>query len=423
MSKKVLVIGSGGREHALIWKISQSADVDKIYATPGNGGISDLAENVSIGIKDVGRLVSFAKENNIDLTVVGPDDALAVGVVDAFQNEGLRVFGPTKAAAQIEASKAFSKDLMKKNNIPTANYTNFSDIEEAREYLKTCLYPTVVKASGLAAGKGVVICENQEQAESALNEIMSDKIFGSSGDTVVIEDFLQGQEVSIHTLSDGNKAVIFPTSQDHKQVFDGDKGPNTGGMGVIAPIDWVTESNMQTVKTKIVQPVLDGLKNEGSNFVGCLYPGLMINGEDVNTVEFNARFGDPETEVYMRLLDSDIVEIFESCVDGNLDPEKVQWKSGYAVTIVLASGGYPRNYETGIPISGIEEAEKIENVVVFHAGTKKEDDTYLTAGGRVLNVTATGATLDEALATAYKAVDLIQFEGMHYRTDIGHRPN
>ncbi|MEK9196028.1 MAG: phosphoribosylamine--glycine ligase, partial [Patescibacteria group bacterium] len=278
MSKTVLVIGSGGREHALIWKIAQSADVDKIYATPGNGGISDLAENVAIGMLEVEKLVKFAKEKNIDLTVVGPDDALAVGVVDAFQKEGLRVFGPTKAAAQIEASKAFSKDLMKKNNIPTANYTNFSDVEEAKEYLRTCSYPTVVKASGLAAGKGVIICENQEQAENALNEIMSDKIFGSSGDTVVIEDFLQGQEVSIHALSDGNTAVIFPTSQDHKQVYDGDQGPNTGGMGVIAPIDWVTDSNMQTVKTKIVQPALDGLKNEGANFVGCLYPGLMING-------------------------------------------------------------------------------------------------------------------------------------------------
>ncbi len=423
MSKTVLVIGSGGREHALIWKIAQSADVDKIYATPGNGGISDLAENVAIGMLEVEKLVKFAKEKNIDLTVVGPDDALAVGVVDAFQKEGLRVFGPTKAAAQIEASKAFSKDLMKKNNIPTANYTNFSDVEEAKEYLRTCSYPTVVKASGLAAGKGVIICENQEQAENALNEIMSDKIFGSSGDTVVIEDFLQGQEVSIHALSDGNTAVIFPTSQDHKQVYDGDQGPNTGGMGVIAPIDWVTDSNMQTVKTKIVQPALDGLKNEGANFVGCLYPGLMINGEDVNTVEFNARFGDPETEVYMRLLDSDIVEIFESCVDGNLDPDNVQWKSGYAVTVVLASGGYPKKYETGLPISGIDEAEKIDNVVVFHAGTKKNGDTYLTAGGRVLNVTATGSTLDEALATAYKAVDLIHFEGMHYRTDIGRRPN
>lgn len=423
MNKTVLVIGSGGREHALIWKIAQSPDVDKIYATPGNGGISDLAENVAIGMLEVEKLVKFAKEKNIDLTVVGPDDALAVGVVDAFQKEGLRVFGPTKAAAQIEASKAFSKDLMKKNNIPTANYTNFSDVNDAREYLKTCSYPTVVKASGLAAGKGVIICENQEQAENALNEIMSDKIFGSSGDTVVIEDFLQGQEVSIHALSDGNKAVIFPTSQDHKQVYDGDQGPNTGGMGVIAPIDWVTDGNMQTVKSKIVQPALDGLKNEGANFIGCLYPGLMINGEDVNTVEFNARFGDPETEVYMRLLDSDIVEIFESCIDGTLDPEKVNWKSGYAVTVVLASGGYPKKYELGLPISGINEAEKMDNVVVFHAGTKKEDGTYLTAGGRVLNVTATGSTLDEALATAYRAVSLIKFEGMHYRTDIGKRPS
>ncbi|OGL30506.1 phosphoribosylamine--glycine ligase [Candidatus Saccharibacteria bacterium RIFCSPHIGHO2_12_FULL_41_12] len=423
MNRKILVIGGGGREHALIWKIAQSPSVNKIYAAPGNGGISELAENVAIGIKEVDKLVAFAKEKQIDLTVVGPDDALAVGVVDAFQKEDLRIFGPTKAAAQIEASKAFSKDLMKKNNIPTANYFNFTDIDEAKKYLKSCSYPTVVKASGLAAGKGVIICEDQTQAENALDEIMSDKIFGSSGDTVVIEDFLQGQEVSIHALSDGNKAVIFPTSQDHKQIFDEDKGPNTGGMGVIAPIDWVTDSNMQTIKTKIVQPVLDGLRNEDANFVGCLYPGLMIDGDKVNTVEFNARFGDPETEVYMRLLDSDIVEIFESCVDGNLDPEEVQWKSGYAVTVVLASGGYPGKYQTGLPISGIEEAEKLDNVIVFHAGTKKAGDQYLTAGGRVLNVTATGETLNEALATAYKAVDLIHFEGVHYRTDIGKRPS
>ncbi len=423
MSKKILVIGSGGREHALIWKLAQSPKVSKIYCAPGNGGISEIAEVVPIGMLETEKLVDFAKENSIDLTIVAPDDALAAGVVDAFQATGLRAFGPTKAASQIEASKAFSKDLMQKNNIPTANYRNFSDAELAKKYLETCKYPTVVKASGLAAGKGVIICNDYKSAIRSIDEIMGDKIFGNSGDTIVIEDFLVGQEVSIHALSDGKKFVLFPTSQDHKQVFDGDKGPNTGGMGVIAPIDWVTDANLKTVKEKIVRPVLDGLRNENANFVGCLYPGLMINGEDVNTVEFNCRFGDPETEVYMRLLDSDIVDIFESCIDGNLKPEDVKWKSGYAVTVILASGGYPGKYETGLPIAGIDQTEKIDNVIVFHAGTKKTESGFVTAGGRVLNVTATGTTLDEALATAYEAVDFIHFEGMHYRTDIGRRPN
>ncbi|MEK7626228.1 MAG: phosphoribosylamine--glycine ligase [Patescibacteria group bacterium] len=423
MSKTLLVIGSGGREHALIWKLAQSPKVGKIYCAPGNGGISEIAEIVPIGMLETDKLVDFAKKNSIDFTVVAPDDALAAGVVDAFESAGLRAFGPTKSASQIEASKAFSKDLMQKNNIPTANYMNFSDAEQAKKYLETCKYPTVVKASGLAAGKGVIICEDYGAATKAIDEIMGDKIFGSSGDTIVIEDFLVGQEVSIHALSDGKKFVLFPTSQDHKQVFDGDKGPNTGGMGVIAPIDWVTEANLNTVKEKIVQPVLDGLRNENANFVGCLYPGLMINGDDVNTVEFNCRFGDPETEAYMRLFDGDLYEVFESCVDGNLDPSAVKWQDGYAVTIILASGGYPAKYETGLPISGIDKAQKIENVIVFHAGTKKTDSGFVTAGGRVLNVTATGATLDQALATAYKAVDLIHFEGMHYRTDIGRRPS
>lgn len=423
MSKKLLVIGSGGREHALIWKLAQSPQVSKIYCAPGNGGISEIAEIVPIGMLETDKLVEFALENSIDFTVVAPDDALAAGLVDAFESVGLKAFGPTKAASQIEASKAFSKDLMQKNNIPTASYKNFSDANLAKKYLETCNYPTVIKASGLAAGKGVIICDDHNSAIKVIDEIMGDKIFGNSGDTIVIEDFLVGQEVSVHALSDGKKFVLFPTSQDHKQVFDGDKGPNTGGMGVIAPIDWVTENNLKTVREKIVQPVLDGLRDENANFVGCLYPGLMINGEDVNTVEFNCRFGDPETEVYMRLFDGDLYSVFESCVDGNLDPSAVKWRNGYAATIILASGGYPGKYETGLPISGIDKAEKIDNVIVFHAGTKKTESGFVTAGGRVLNVTATGNTLNEALATAYKAVNLIHFEGMHYRTDIGRRPH
>lgn len=420
---KVLIIGAGGREHAIAWKLQQSPKVSELFVAPGNGGISQIATCVPIGLTEVEKVVAFAQENAIDFVVVAQDDALAAGMVDALTAVGIKAFGPTKAAAQIEASKAFSKDLMKQTGVPTAAYENFQDIGSAKQYVQSCSYPTVVKASGLAAGKGVIICQNITEAEAAIDEIMGDKVFGASGDTIVIEDFLNGQEVSVHALSDGQQAAMFPTSQDHKQVFDGDKGPNTGGMGVIAPVDWASPY-LPAIKEQVVQPILDGLKKNGSPFVGCLYPGLMIDGDQLKTLEFNARFGDPETEVYMRLLDTDLFELFEACVDGNLNPENVKWHAGYAATIILASGGYPGKYQTGLPISGIEAAEADPNVIVFHAGTKqKEDGTYTTAGGRVLNVTAIGSTLDEALATAYAAVDKINFEGKHYRTDIGRRPH
>lgn len=420
---KVLIIGAGGREHAIAWKLQQSPKVSELFVAPGNGGISQIATCVPIGLTEVEKVVAFAQENAIDFVVVAQDDALAAGMVDALTAVGIKAFGPTKAAAQIEASKAFSKDLMKQTGVPTAAYENFQDIGSAKQYVQSCSYPAVVKASGLAAGKGVIICQNIAEAEAAIDEIMGDKVFGASGDTIVIEDFLNGQEVSVHALSDSQQAAMFPTSQDHKQVFDGDKGPNTGGMGVIAPVDWASPY-LPAIKEQVVQPILDGLKENGSPFIGCLYPGLMIDGDQLKTLEFNARFGDPETEVYMRLLDADLFELLEACVDGNLNPENVKWHAGYAATIILASGGYPGKYQTGLPISGIEAAEADPNVIVFHAGTKqKEDGTYTTAGGRVLNVTAIGSTLDEALATAYAAVDKINFEGKHYRTDIGRRPH
>jgi phosphoribosylamine--glycine ligase len=419
----VLVIGGGGREQALAWKLAQSPSVNKVYVAPGNGGSQGKIENVAIDFIDVEKLLEFAKENQIELTVIGQEAASEVGVADAFQAAGLAIFGPTKAAARIETSKTFSKDLMAEQNISTAEYKNFSDAEEARLYAKGRSLPVVIKADGLATGKGVIIANNQAEIDDAINEIMLKRVFGNSGDMVVVEDFLKGQEVSVHALSDGHESVVFPASQDHKQIFDNDEGPNTGGMGAFAPVEWVQQSVLDMVNQKVIQPALNGLSKHQTLFTGCLYPGLMIDGDQVNVLEFNARFGDPEAEVYMRLLDGDLYEILQSCAMGTLDPKSVQWKPGFAVSVVVASPGYPGDYPKGLPISGIEAAEDQDDIVVFHAGTVIQDSQLVTAGGRVLNVTATGITLGDALAKAYAAVKLIHFEGMHYRTDIGQRPN
>ena len=419
---QVLVIGSGGREQALAWKLAQSPKVDKVYVAPGNGGSTGKVENVAIGFIDVPELLKFARTKRIDFTVVGQEAASEAGVVDAFQAAGLSIFGPTKAAVKIESSKVLSKDLMASENIPTAAYRTFSDAAEALAYAQSRPLPVVIKADGLAEGKGVTVCATREEIAAAIDKTMIQKAFGDSGNSVVVEDFLLGQEVSVHALCDGKQAIIFPASQDHKQIFDGDQGPNTGGMGVIAPVPWVTPSHLEIVNSKIVQPVLNGLAKRQSTFTGCLYPGLMIDGDDVNVIEFNARFGDPEAEVYMRLLGSDLYEILTACANGMLDPGSVAWNPGYAVSVVLASPGYPGKYPKGLPITGIDAAEALPDIVVFHAGTKREGDQVLTNGGRVLNVTATGASLDEALNKAYAAVKLIHFEGMHYRTDIGRRP-
>lgn len=419
---EVLVIGSGGREQALAWKLAQSPSVDKVYVAPGNGGSRGPIENVDIGFLDIDSLLKFAKDYNIGLTVVGQEAASEAGAVDAFRAAGLSIFGPTKAAVKIESSKVLAKDLMASENIPTAAYKTFNDAAEALAYAKSRPLPVVVKADGLAEGKGVTVCFNTEDIEAAINTTMIQKKFGEAGSSVVIEDFLKGQEVSVHALCDGKRAVIFPASQDHKQINDGDQGPNTGGMGVIAPVPWVTPQHLAYVDKSIVQPALEGLAKQNADFTGCLYPGLMIDGDAVNVVEFNARFGDPEAEVYMRLLDSDLYEILYACADGTLDPSSVKWKAGFAATVILASGGYPGKYDKGLPITGIEEAEKLDDIVVFHAGTAIKDGQLVTNGGRVLNVTATGTTLDEALDKAYAAVKLIHFDGMHYRTDIGRRP-
>lgn len=421
MGKKVLVIGSGGREHALAWKIAQSPKVDNIYIAPGNGGTSLLGENVDIEVTDIEKLLEFAKKRKIDLTVVGQEAASEAGIVDLFNKNGLSIFGPNKKATKIESSKAYSKDLMKKQGIPTAEYENFDDPQKALEYIKSKNLPIVIKADGLAAGKGVVVAQNLAEAEEAINSIMVQKTFGESGNKIVVEEFLKGQEISIHALSDGNTAVMFPSSQDHKQIYDNDRGPNTGGMGVIAPVPWVNGSHLERMYKNAVLPALNGLRQDKAQFVGCLYPGLMIDGENVKILEFNARFGDPEAEVYMRLIDCDFYQLLENCTLGKLKKSDIAWKERYGVSVVLASAGYPESSSKGDLVKGIYEAEKFDDVVVFHAGTKIQGNDFVTAGGRVLNVTATGNTLDEAINKAYSGVELINFKGMQYRTDIGRR--
>ncbi|MCL2451803.1 phosphoribosylamine--glycine ligase [Candidatus Saccharibacteria bacterium] len=418
---KVLVIGGGGREQALAWKLAQSEGVEKVFIAPGNGGSDGLIENVALEPTDVDGLLKFAEDQTIDLTVVGQEAASEAGVVDAFRAKNLLIFGPTKAAVQLEASKVFSKDLMAAENIPTAEYRAFDDPTAAAKYAKTRPLPVVIKADGLAAGKGVIIIEATDEIDAAIHKIMVDKEFGAAGNKIVVEDFLRGQEVSTHALCDGKSFVLFPSSQDHKQAFDGDKGPNTGGMGVIAPVSWVTDEHMRTVADKVVTPALKGMEKQNATFAGCMYPGLMIDGQTLKVLEFNARFGDPEAEVYMRLFDGDLYRVLRDCALGRLNPGQVKWQPGFAVSVVMASGGYPGEYEKGLPIAGLDEAAKMPDVVIFHAGTKRDGDQILTAGGRVLNVTTTGTTLDEALEKAYAAVDKIHFKGAHFRRDIGRR--
>jgi len=418
MISNVLIIGSGGREHALAWKLAQSPRIGKLYVAHGNGGTRDIAENIAIEATDAKGLARFAEKNSINLTVVGPDDPLALGVVDVFQSHGLRIFGPTRAAAQIEASKAFAKRLMRDSNIPTAPFRIFRKHESALEYVRKHGAPIVVKASGLALGKGAYPCKTLAKAEKALAEIMLERAYKQAGDEVIVEEFLNGQEVSIHALCDGKTSILLPTAQDHKPIFDGDKGKNTGGMGTIAPVPWVTDQTLRKVNEQIVRPTLQALAKKGKPFTGCLYPGLKMTDEGPKVLEYNTRFGDPETQSYMRLLKTDLLDVLDACVDGKLADLAVEWNSGFAVCVVLASGGYPGKYKKEILISGIAEAEKIPSVVVFHAGTMCSDQLR-TSGGRVLGVTAVGKTLQEALDRAYEAVRQIKFNGMQYRKDIG----
>ncbi len=418
---KVLVIGSGGREHALVWKLAQSPQAEKIFAIPGNPGIAELAECVAgISIEDNGAVVSFAKEHGIDLVVVGPEVPLMNGIVDALNEAGIRAFGPKRAAAKLEGSKSFSKELMKKYGIPTAKYEVFTDAAAARAYVEQEGAPIVIKADGLAAGKGVIVAMTKEQALHAIDDIMEDQAFGSAGSRVVIEEFMEGEEASLLAFTDGKTICPMISSQDHKRAYDGDEGPNTGGMGTYAPAPVMTEENIRLATENILKPVIAAMQQEGHPYQGCLYAGLMITPEGPKVVEFNARFGDPETQVVLPLLESDLVSIMCACADGTLAEQEIKWSKGSAVCVVLASGGYPGSYRKGYEIMGLGKAKAL-NTLVFHAGTGEKDGKILTAGGRVLGIVATGGDVREAVDKAYKGVGEVSFQDMHYRKDIAHR--
>ena len=418
--QKILIIGGGGREHAIGWKIKQSERCGELYFAPGNGGTLSLGTNVDIKATDIKALINFVKREKIDLTLAIPDDPLALGIVDEFQREGLRIFGPSKNAAQLEASKAFSKNFMKRHNLPTAKFEVFTDYELAKKYLKSHSLPVVVKVSGLALGKGVFICESLTDANEAIENILIKKTFGEAGNEIVIEEFMTGPEISTHAFTDGKSYSIFPTSQDHKRIGENDEGPNTGGMGTIAPLPFVDDELLRKIKNEIIAPTLNGMAEDENEFSGVVYPGLMLTNDGPKILEYNARFGDPETQTYMRLLDTDLLDIIDACIDKTLGKVAIKWKNLSACTIVLASGGYPENYEKGKIISGIVEAEQEKDIIVFQAGTKYDENKKLvTNGGRVLGVTAIGNNLEEALQNTYKAIEKISFDKMYYRKDIG----
>lgn len=412
---KVLVVGSGGREHAIIWKLAQSPKVTKLYCAPGNGGIAELAECVNIKATDIPAMVRFAVENDIDLTVVAPDDPLAMGMVNALEKAGRRAFGPTAEAALIEASKSFSKQLMKKYGIPTADFNVFDNEEEAIKYLEQADYPIVVKADGLALGKGVIIAEEKAQAVEAVRSMISGGKFGKAGSRVVIEEYMTGPEVSVLCFTDGKTIVPMVSSQDHKRALDNDKGLNTGGMGTFSPSMHYTKEHEAFVREHILQATVDAMNSEGRPFKGVLYFGLMLTPKGVKVLEYNARFGDPETQVVLPRLQSDLYEIFEAVIDGRLAQTEIKWNDKAAVCVVMASGGYPQSYETGFEISGLP----VEDALVFHAGTKLVEGKLVTAGGRVLGVTALGEDIGQAREKAYAAVNKIHFKNAHYRRDIG----
>ena len=420
--KNVLVIGSGGREDAFAWKLGQSSHVANVFVAPGNGGtLSRGFHQVLIQPTNIGDLIGFAKANGIGLTIVGPEEPLAMGIVDAFEDAHLHIVGPSRVAAELEASKAFAKNLMMRADVPTAEFNICHDFTHALNYVTAQNRPLVIKASGLALGKGVLVCHTFDEARNALKAIMLDRIFGDAGREVVIEEFLEGREISLHALCANRDYVLFRAAQDHKRAYDGDEGPNTGGMGAIAPVPWVSRETEERIAGRVIEPILDALVRSGRSFRGCLYPGLMIQRGDPYVLEYNVRFGDPETQVLMRLLKSDLFKLFAACAEGNLSQCRMEWHPGFAVCVVLASGGYPGKYEKGHLITGIEAAEKVPGVVVFHAGTVLSGTELRTAGGRVLGVTATGPTLLDARGRAYEAVRHIKFEGMQYRTDIGEK--
>jgi phosphoribosylamine--glycine ligase len=415
---KILVIGSGGREHTLAWKLKQSSGVDRIFCAPGNAGTAQLAENVAISVSDLPALVRFAKENCVGLTVVGPDDPLAAGVVDLFLAEGLRIFGPSKAAARIESSKIFAKELMRKEGIPTARAGTFDRSDDAIRFCDELRFPIVIKADGLALGKGVVIAPDAESARSTIDEMMNQDRFGEAGRRVVVEEFLRGTECSLHALVDGKNYRLLESARDHKRALEGDVGPNTGGMGAFSPANNWSSKLQSQFEEEIIRPVLGGLLVEGITFRGLLYPGLMITENGARVLEFNCRFGDPETQAILPRMKSDLLPLLEATIDGKIDNYSIEWDQRPAVTVVLASGGYPGKYEMGKSVSGLDEAAKIDGLQIFHAGTKQLNDEIVTAGGRVLAVTALGSTMAEARSRAYEAVGRIHFENCHYRRDI-----
>ena len=416
---KILVVGGGGREHAIVKKLAQSKKNPKIYVAPGNAGTADIATNVAIPVMDFDSLVNFAKKEKIDLTVVGMDDPLVGGIVDRFEAEGLRVFGPRKNAAILEGSKAFSKDLMKKYGISTAAYENFNDPQKALKYLETVNYPIVLKADGLALGKGVLICKTFEEAKSGIEELMIDKSFGDAGNTIVIEEFLEGREVSVLSFVDGTNYALMTSAQDHKRAKDGDEGLNTGGMGTFSPSPFYTEDIDRYCKENIYQKTVDAMRAEGREFKGIIFYGLMLTKSGVKVLEYNARFGDPETQVVLPRMENDIIDVFEACIDGCLDKIDLKFENNAAVCVVLAIDGYPLEYERGKKISGLENFEGRTDIFAFHAGTKKVNGDVLTNGGRVLGITAKAPTLKEARDKAYEATKLIDFENKYMRNDIG----
>lgn len=416
---KILIVGSGGREHAIAFKVAQSKRVDKIYCAPGNAGIEEYAQCVDIAATDSEKLSEFAKDNDIDLTIIGMDDPLVAGIVDVFENKGLRIFGPRKNAAIIEGSKSFSKDLMKKYDIPTAAYETFTSSEDAIKYLETCDYPIVLKADGLALGKGVLICGNYEEAKEGVKTIMLDKQFGSAGDKLVVEEFMTGREVSVLAFCDGTNIVTMTSAQDHKRAKDGDLGLNTGGMGTFSPSPFYTNEVDEFCKKYIYQSTMDAMKAEGRDFVGILFVGLMLTEKGPKVLEYNARFGDPETQVVLPRMKNDIIDVFEACIDGRLNEIKLEFEDNAAVCVVLASNGYPEHYEKGFVIHGLDTFKGKDGYYVFHAGTKKTEEGIVTNGGRVLGVTAKGTDLKEARKNAYQACEWIEFQNKYNRNDIG----
>lgn len=416
---KILIVGSGGREHAIAWKLAQSPLTEKLYCAPGNAGIAEYAQCVNIGAMEFDKLVAFAKEKEIDLTVIGMDDPLVGGIVDAFEAEGLRVFGPRKNAAILEGSKAFSKELMKKYHIPTAAYETFDDPKKALAYLETAKMPIVLKADGLALGKGVLVCQNLEEAKAGVKEIMEDKKFGTAGNQMVVEEFMTGREVSVLSFVDGKTIKIMTSAQDHKRAGDGDTGLNTGGMGTFSPSPFYTPEVDAFCKKYIYQATVDAMAAEGRTFKGIIFFGLMLTEDGPKVLEYNARFGDPETQVVLPRMKTDLVEVFQACIDGTLDQIDLQFEDNAAVCVVMASKGYPVKYEKGFVIRGLENFKDKEGYYVFHAGTKQTDEGIVTNGGRVLGVTAKGNDLKEARANAYEAVKWIDFDNAFYRHDIG----